>query len=116
MCGVPQTTPTTATKNVLEWAAHGEKRAARWKEMGGDVRAAQNLWDMHTIDEKIKFEAKGYTREAEVPAAVAPAAPTGDAPPADPAAKLEQLEDLRDKGLISQEEYGAIRHRPHPSP
>ena len=63
MCGVPQTTQTTATKNVLEWAAHGEKREKRWKEMGGDVRAAQNLWDMHTIDEKIKFEAKGYTRE-----------------------------------------------------
>ena len=57
---------------------------------------------------------------AEAPAAeegaVAPAAPTGDAPSADPAERPEQLEDLRDKGLLSNEEYGAIRHRPHPSP
>ena len=60
MCGVPQT---TQTKNVLEWAAHGEGRAKRWKEMGGDVAAAQRLWDMHTVDETIQFEAKGYTRE-----------------------------------------------------
>ena len=39
--------------------------------------------------------------DAEAPAAVAPAAPAEDAPPADPEKRLEQLQGLKDKGLLT---------------
>ena len=46
--------------NLTEWASATGERRRRWQEMGGDVRAAQRLWDMHTANERAEFQRAGF--------------------------------------------------------
>jgi len=48
---------------VTKWAAANEDRERRWREMGGDISAAQRLWDMHSPEEQDEFKSQGFTRD-----------------------------------------------------
>ena len=52
--------------NILQWAIANPQRRARWQSFGGDVVAAQKLWDMHTIPERDEFARQGYTNQVPI--------------------------------------------------
>ena len=52
---------------VYGWARLPENRKSRWIQKGGDLIAAQNLWDSHLPDEKTQMIEEGFRRPEENP-------------------------------------------------